>query len=68
MDLIFNEQVKLAATFWNNVAAITFVSGFILPMFNQGKFWLRWRYLWIAFALAAIFHGIGYLILRQLTV
>jgi hypothetical protein len=56
--LIRNEQLKLAATLFNNVAVAFIVTGFIVPIVAlayqatapRGRYWIAYVLLWLATA------------------
>jgi len=56
--LVHNEQMKLAATLFNNVAVAFIVTGFIVPVIAfayhttapRGNFWIGYALLWLATA------------------
>ena len=66
--LIRNEQLKLAATLFNNVAVAFIVTGFVVPIVAlayqatepRGRYWIAYVLLWLATA------GLNHQIARQL--
>jgi hypothetical protein len=54
--LVHNEQMKLGATLFNNVAAAFIVTGFIVPTITytsrtavpQSRYWIGYAVFWIA--------------------
>lgn len=57
---IINEQRKLAATLFNNIAAAFIVTGFIVPIVSlayqttapKGRYWVAYVLLWLVTAAA----------------
>ncbi len=66
--LIHNEQLKLAATLFNNVAVAFIVTGFVVPIVAlayqaappRGRYWVVYVLLWLATA------GLNHQIARHL--
>ena len=58
--LVINEQRKLAATLFNNVAVAFIVTGFVVPIVNlayqapapRGRYWAAYVLLWLVTAAA----------------
>ena len=56
--IIRNEQLKLLATLFNNIAAAFIVTGFIVPIIAlayqtaipRGQYWIAYALLWLATA------------------
>jgi hypothetical protein len=47
-NLIHNERIKYAATFWNNLAIASFAGGCIIPLFSTDERIQDWRFVFMA--------------------
>ncbi|MDB5609746.1 MAG: hypothetical protein JWP25_6646 [Bradyrhizobium sp.] len=47
-NLIHNERIKYAATFWNNLAIASFAGGCIIPLFSTDEKVQDARFIFIA--------------------
>jgi flagellar biosynthesis protein FliQ len=67
VNLAYNEQIKLAATFWNNAGVAALVTGVVVPMFgDEPSFWEKTYFIVLGVAVAVVFHFIGSIVLNKL--
>ena len=70
--LVFNEQVKLTATAFNNIGVASIVTGVIVPLASHvsataapgGRYWGWFVVLW--FVVGGVFHAFGRSLLKGL--
>ena len=70
--LVRNEQLKLAATLFNNVAVAFIVTGFVVPIVAlaygntvpRGRYWIGYAVLWLV--MPGLNHQIGRVLLTRM--